>query len=769
MASRIKQVASQQVAALARKNDEKEQTNAAIAFSEFNPYTYRYTDTGTKSSLTNALEMIQAINYRMALDQEFVISFLKQYADTSILRNVPTMSTFSSPPTDIDSSVNNVQHELAMVSAHLATDILALSIRTNLPMTLIKREYIRYKRRKRIQSMPRPKCLLPQLRIHKPPPPIRNESCLTGKVNGLPNYSSTCFFNSVLQALASVTPFIRYLERIVHIETGLEGMGMSISRSRSRSHSLGFFSKKQPLSRLLLEIIMYINNVKGYADKGVVHQKIRQILDRIASENEQFKSYKYHHSKEQQDAQELLQALIALIVEESGLEDNVDDEENTDVNEINGDAKDTVAGQSGPPGDSSLFSLSELYEEEGVTTLPLAGVSHSGRNTEASLTTCTSDAVLDGEKEEKKDGNHNDDAATDANVTNTVTDSDPEKMSAPSTRTRSCIGIKTKQSKFSKSIQIMVTNLSSKTPSPLSGCIGSTLQCCDCKHVRRINESPFLEIPVVPTAVSKRMGIGPGGTCRLEDCLKEFTEAERVQGVNCRTCSIQAELGTLKEEKDMLREAIDNISARGCDESETLALSAELKGVCNRCEFLMSIDPDEDVERNEEDFDVGEDNLKSIPAPRKADHEKKLILTRLPPVLCLHVKRLYFNPATNQMSKSTQHIDFQEYLDLKDLYAGSTCSKDHSQDPEDNPEKDKESPLSGTMQYKLMSVIEHRGNAFSGHYVTYRRVVEQTSSNCLPGRPASADWAFVSDETISFINWNDVRQCNAYMLIYEAI
>ena len=601
-----------------------------------------------------------------------------------------------------------------------------------------------------------------QLRIHNPPPPINNESCLTGKVNGLPNYSSTCFFNSVLQALASITPFIRYLERIVYIENELEGVGVGMNMS-----SLGFFSKKkEPLSRLLLEVLMYINCQDG-GDRSRIHTKIRQILDRVASENVQFKSYRSHHSKEQQDAQELLQALIAIIVEESRLEeDGDDDEEDSDGNRV---SSTKVDGGELPErqqlGDSSLFSLDELYVDDESTRgieLPLADTLIIE---EEPLSPVARDPLLpnrvpsDSGKEEKKEDHE---VASNETPNNTIIDCNPKHASAAAAESKQC--------NLSQSMQMMIKNLSSKTPSPLSGFMGSRLECCECHHVRPIHDSPFLEIPVVPTAISKPMKMASCGSCSLDQCLQEFTEVERVHGVNCRSCSIQAELKDLQEEIDMLQEAMDSILARGCDESETLALQEEWKIIRDRFDFLESIDPDEDVDMDDEGVN-STDPQKSIPEPRKVDHEKRLMVTRLPPVLCLHVKRLHFNPATDHMAKSTQHIDFQEYLDLRHLYAGGGENEDEVCGSEDVKVRVGVGEDASLRKYRLMSVIEHRGNAFSGHYLTYRRVVDQTL-NCVnpsTGRPSTADWAVVSDERISYISWNDVRQCNAYMLIYEAI
>ena len=76
--------------------------------------------------------------------------------------------------------------------------------------------------------------------------------------------------------------------------------------------------------------------------------------------------------------------------------------------------------------------------------------------------------------------------------------------------------------------------------------------------------------------------------------------------------------------------------------------------------------------------------------------------------------------------------------------------------------------------YRLMSVIEHRGNAYAGHYVTYRSVESTTTEMNTKGTGISSarkneDWVVVSDEKVSFLSFQDVQRCQAYMLFYEAI
>merc|ERR1719223_1007494 len=200
---------------------------------------------------------------------------------------------------------------------------------------------------------------------------------------------------------------------------------------------------------------------------------------------------------------------------------------------------------------------------------------------------------------------------------------------------------------------MMIRSLSSKTPSPLSGCIGSTLQCCECNHSSTTRGTPFLEIPIVPTNVSSAYSSNVNtrearmDSCRLVECLEEFISKERVHDVKCRACPIGAELKELEEDDHIVQGAIDSISSRHKPNAEeTYDLRRRLDFIKGRKSFLIELDPDTE----EVDDQCSETNhlleadqpLQTIPIPRRVDANKHLFLSRLPPVLCLHVKRLFF-------------------------------------------------------------------------------------------------------------------------------
>ena len=102
-------------------------------------------------------------------------------------------------------------------------------------------------------------------------------------------------------------------------------------------------------------------------------------------------------------------------------------------------------------------------------------------------------------------------------------------------------------------------------------------------------------------------------------------------------------------------------------------------------------------------------------------------------------QRRYYDAATDRMVKSAQNVASPNIIDIAPFCAYSSKGS--------------------SMTYKLMSIIEHRGSAHGGHYVTYRRNRSGDTSS----------WFIVSDDNVTAISWDEVRRSQAYMLIYEAV
>ncbi|CAL5009489.1 unnamed protein product [Urochloa decumbens] len=125
--------------------------------------------------------------------------------------------------------------------------------------------------------------------------------------------------------------------------------------------------------------------------------------------------------------------------------------------------------------------------------------------------------------------------------------------------------------------------------------------------------------------------------------------------------------------------------------------------------------------------------------------DKVLVLSKLPPVLTLHVLR--FEGKGN--AKRPGHVKFEENLDVGKYLDPRSKDKDNA-------------------RYRLVGVIQHMGNALKeGHCVAYVRgsrtgSEEQQSSG-------SSKWFCADDSTVREVSLANVLKCEAYLLFYERI
>ncbi|WVZ92051.1 hypothetical protein U9M48_038147 [Paspalum notatum var. saurae] len=120
-------------------------------------------------------------------------------------------------------------------------------------------------------------------------------------------------------------------------------------------------------------------------------------------------------------------------------------------------------------------------------------------------------------------------------------------------------------------------------------------------------------------------------------------------------------------------------------------------------------------------------------------------ITKLPPVLTLHLKR-YIQDG-KKLHKNEAHVSYKEYLDVGP-FMDSRYVKDNS-------------------LYRLAGVVEHQGTGSlnSGHYVAYVRARklgnQQQQSRC------SSSWFCADDHIISQVTLDEVLEHQAYILFYE--
>ncbi|XP_077995974.1 ubiquitin carboxyl-terminal hydrolase 30-like [Glandiceps talaboti] len=70
--------------------------------------------------------------------------------------------------------------------------------------------------------------------------------------------------------------------------------------------------------------------------------------------------------------------------------------------------------------------------------------------------------------------------------------------------------------------------------------------------------------------------------------------------------------------------------------------------------------------------------------------------------------------------------------------------------------------MSAECNYRLHAAVVHMGDAYSGHFVTYRRMPK-------PGLSGACQWLYTSDTSVRKASMKEVMSAQAYMLFYEKI
>jgi ubiquitin C-terminal hydrolase len=678
----------------------------------------------------------------------------------------------------------------------MAADGLAVSIRTALPLNLVRRALLRlvrwYGRRwstgdGATSSATSSSCSLENVTTpsacssHRPMRRMRPRLATCQSPRGLRNHGQTCFLNSVLQALASSDPFLRFLEDVVDRSWQLHELRSRLDQGGAvivvggEDINNNDDDNVQSLGELVLDILLYINGCSltsthrqqdqpnQFQMERMVTLKVKEVLRRVAAVHAQFRPRSggglARIGTEQQDAQELLQALIGMIEAESASAGTAPgaptargsgDEASTMISAVSACQPDPIncKYRMAPDGDhisgqlldesDVFFTLSDWLSQAdkvqmGIDENVAPGTSCETLNEANGLPNPSSPLS---EREEKK--------------------SEEDEMLSIGLQDATSLLIQSIQKSgkntkehFETETGVSGSRSRSNLPiSPLTGWTGSVLQCLRCNHVRPLNNTPFLEIPIIPTAIGAP-GMNPSSPlpgCSLYDCLRDFSKSERVQDVECQSCSVISELSSVEDEIMLLKGAIENVAKRsGKTKSGAEGLVRELRGLETRRLHLQSADLDQDFvhysdEKGQDQSFFGvetEENTNAIlPLPARGPAKKCLVISRPPVVLCFHVQRRYYDAATDRMVKSAQIVAFPPKIDIAPFCAYASRGS--------------------SMPYTLMSIIEHRGNAHAGHYVTYRRI-------------RSGDgWVIVSDDSVSAISWEEVRRAQAYMLIYES-
>lgn len=138
--------------------------------------------------------------------------------------------------------------------------------------------------------------------------------------------------------------------------------------------------------------------------------------------------------------------------------------------------------------------------------------------------------------------------------------------------------------------------------------------------------------------------------------------------------------------------------------------------------------------------------------------KKKLSLSRLPPVVSIHLKRFSHSRTLKESTKVDTRIRFPFVLDLKP-YLSRSVRKAASNGTKtvDEDSKNAESPADYGLSnpvYDLSSVVVHKGKIDNGHYISYAK--------------QGPDWFRFDDSMVVQVDEKEVLRAEAYMLFYVA-
>ncbi|KAF3986446.1 hypothetical protein FT663_04798 [Candidozyma haemuli var. vulneris] len=239
----------------------------------------------------------------------------------------------------------------------------------------------------------------------------------------------------------------------------------------------------------------------------------------------------------------------------------------------------------------------------------------------------------------------------------------------------------------------------------------------------------------------------------LHQLLNEWSKPEMIDEVNCNRCG-------LIQTKAFLSDSMNkNANER---------LAADFQKRIGEIDNELAKDhiADEVFER-----------LTTKSMIRKTTKTKQALLSRPPPLLCIHINRSVFDPRTYMIVKNSKTVRFPLKLDLNPYIAepkdinmdarlpfrkqdsstsNGTVESPESDEDSELEEPNAEGPFSGNrdLLYNLKAVISHYGTHNYGHYICYRKY--------------RGTWWRISDESVYVVNEGDVLNSQGtFMLFYE--
>lgn len=282
---------------------------------------------------------------------------------------------------------------------------------------------------------------------------------------------------------------------------------------------------------------------------------------------------------------------------------------------------------------------------------------------------------------------------------------------------------------------------------PVDGVSAERIGCVSCGEVGGIRYSVLSGLSLnLPYDASNY------NSFTLHQLLNEWSKPEMIDEVNCNRCG-------LLQTREFLSQSMQK--------SSNERLGADFKKRIGEIENELAKDhiADEVFER-----------LTTKSMIRKTTKTKQALLSRPPPLLCVHINRSVFDPRTYMIVKNSKTVRFPVKLDLnpyiaepkdinmdarlpfrkQDSVANGAANDVESEENSESQEPTLGKALLGNpdLLYNLKAVISHYGTHNYGHYICYRRL--------------RGTWWRISDESVYVVNEAEVLSSQGtFMLFYE--
>ncbi|KAI8452927.1 hypothetical protein BY996DRAFT_4530996, partial [Phakopsora pachyrhizi] len=231
--------------------------------------------------------------------------------------------------------------------------------------------------------------------------------------------------------------------------------------------------------------------------------------------------------------------------------------------------------------------------------------------------------------------------------------------------------------------------------SPFRGLMAHRIACGSCHFSSTIRHS---------NADHFSLNVPPKLSCRLEECLEEYTRLELLDDYVCTKCSF---LKTLESLMDQFKDLSMRLQGRNLNNNDGgSALIDQLR------------DQIEVVKRRIDDNEFEKDLPSEIKLIKTCSLKttKQTMFARPPDSLTIHISRSTIYTRGIQLKNHCQ-VKFPDLLDLNKFctgprLSGLACSSMSQEDDDDRNEN----------LYRLTSVVVHFGSHSFGHYITFRRV-----------------------------------------------